>query len=190
MSRFPPALGTTASTRTLLYEMLTSLPQFEWHRWFAWRPVFLQTRTGTRSLVWLHYVERHGLNIWGRYGFIGGQGPVRGTTLARRDDPIRTSLRHCRSLFPGNGILRGRDSGVEKARHIQPIVSRDKAPVRKPTNSALFARHREISVCMGLRGGAGRTRTSNQTIISSWLGKFPKCRALRYERFVSPIELQ
>ena len=49
--------------------------------------------------------------------------------------------------------MEGRDSGVEKARHIQPIVSRDKAPARKPTNSALFARHREISVCMGLRGG-------------------------------------
>jgi hypothetical protein len=80
-------------------------------------------------------------------------------------EPIRTSLRHCRSLFPGNGILRDRDSSVEKAGHIQPIVNRDKGPERKPTNSALFARHRKISVCMGLRGGAERTRTSNQTII-------------------------
>jgi hypothetical protein len=60
-SRFPrpwSAKGTTTSTRKLLSEMPTSLPQFEWHRWFAWRPVFLQTRTGTRSLVWLQYVER------------------------------------------------------------------------------------------------------------------------------------
>jgi hypothetical protein len=40
---------------------------------------------------------------------------------------IRTSLHHCRSLFPGNGILQGRDSGAEKARHIQAIVSRDKS---------------------------------------------------------------
>jgi hypothetical protein len=72
---------------------------------------------------------------------------------------------HCRSLFPGNGILRGRDSGVGKARHIQPIVSRDKGPARKPTNSALFALHPEISVGMGLRGGVGRTRTSNQADI-------------------------
>jgi hypothetical protein len=83
---------------------------------------------------------RCSITIWGRYGFIGGQRPVRGTTLARRDDSIRTSLRHCWSPFPGNGILRGRDSGVEKARHIQPIVSRDKTPARKPTDSALFAR--------------------------------------------------
>jgi hypothetical protein len=42
--------------------------------------------------------------------------------------------------------LRGRDSGVEKARHVQPIVSRDEAVTRKSTNSALFARRREISV--------------------------------------------
>jgi replication-associated recombination protein RarA len=33
----------------------------------------------------------------------------------------------------------------------------------------LFALNREISVCAGLRGGAGRTRTSNQTIISRQL---------------------
>ena len=46
--------------------------------------------------------------------------------------PIRTSLGHCRSLFPGNGIVRGRDSGVEKARHIQSIVSRDKTPQENP----------------------------------------------------------
>jgi hypothetical protein len=69
---------------------------------------------------------------------------------------------HRRSLFPGNGIFWDRDSGVEKARHIRPIVGRDKIPARKPTNSALFARHREISVCMGLRGGAERTRTACQ----------------------------
>ena len=61
-------------------------------------------------------------------------------------------------LFPGNGILRGRDSGVKKARHIQPIVSRDKATLENPPNSALLARGREISVCIGLRGG-GRSRS-------------------------------
>jgi hypothetical protein len=33
---------------------------------------------------------------------------------------IRTSLRHCRSPFPGNGILRSRDSGVEKSNYTQP----------------------------------------------------------------------
>jgi hypothetical protein len=46
--------------------------------------------------------------------------------------PTRTSLRHRRSAFPGNGILRGRDSGVQKAHHVQLMVSRDKAPLENP----------------------------------------------------------
>ena len=37
---------------------------------------------------------------------------------------------------------------------------------RIAASSGLFALNREISVCAGLRGGAGRTRTSDQTIIS------------------------
>ena len=44
---------------------------------------------------------------------------------------IRTSLHHCRSLFPGNGILEGRDSGAEKARHIQPIGQQRQKPRTK-----------------------------------------------------------
>jgi hypothetical protein len=41
------------------------------------------------------------------------------------------------------------------------------APASKNrTSSRLFAPNREISVCVRLRGGAGRTRTTNQTIIS------------------------
>jgi hypothetical protein len=33
-------------------------------------------------------------------------------------------------------------------------------------SSGIGALNREISVCAGLRGGAGRTRTSNQTVIA------------------------
>jgi hypothetical protein len=40
---------------------------------------------------------------------------------------------------------------------------------RIAASSGLFALNREISVCAGLRGGAGRTRTFNQTIISRLL---------------------
>jgi hypothetical protein len=75
---------------------------------------------------------------------------------------IRTSLRHYQFLFPENGILMGRDSGVEKVRHIQPIVNRDKVPVRKSTNPALFARHREVSVCMGCVVGPGGLEPSTK----------------------------
>ena len=45
-----------------------------WHRWFAWRPVFIwSSRSGTRRLVWLEYLELKGSPAaWGRDGFIGG----------------------------------------------------------------------------------------------------------------------
>src|SRR6516164_4607663 len=49
----------------------------------------------------------------------------------------------------------------------------DEHPIRRelfiPAGSGLFALNWEISVCVRLRGGAGSTRTSNQTIVSSWL---------------------
>ena len=51
---------------------------------------------------------------------------------------------------------------------------------RTPAKSGLLARKRQISFCIRLRGGAGRTRTSNQTIISSWLAKCPKWRGCVY----------
>jgi hypothetical protein len=51
----------------------------------------------------------------------------------------RTSLRHRRSPFPGNAILRGRDNGIETG----PLHSTN----HKPTNSELFLRYQEISVC-------------------------------------------
>jgi hypothetical protein len=35
-----------------------------------------------------------------------------------------------------------------------------------PRQLGVFIKNREISACARLRGGAGRTRTSNQTIIS------------------------
>jgi hypothetical protein len=76
-----------------------------------------------------------------------------------KKDRITYRARFTAPARRGNGILRGRDSGVEKPRHVQPIVSRDEAPARKPTNSALVDLHREISVCMGLCGGAGRRVT-------------------------------
>ena len=64
---------------------------------------------------------------------------------------------------------------------------------RIAASSGPFSLNREISVCAGLRGGAGRTRTSNQTIISSWLAKCPKWRGLRVRALClhkQPIEFQ
>ena len=39
-------------------------------------------------------------------------------------------------------------------------------PAEMPANCGPFVRDRETSVCIGLRGGAGRTQTSNQTVMS------------------------
>jgi hypothetical protein len=37
----------------------------EWHRWFAWHPVFCSnTRSIFSSLVWLTYVERRWVPFW------------------------------------------------------------------------------------------------------------------------------
>jgi hypothetical protein len=58
------------------------------------------------------------------------------------------------------------NKGPERVPEIQLTDYRDKTRARIPVSSGLFAPHREISVCVRLRGGAGRTRTSNQTVIS------------------------
>ena len=41
-----------------------------WRRWFAWRPVVFETRTGRWRVVWLQYLERR----WSE-GITSGLGP-------------------------------------------------------------------------------------------------------------------
>jgi hypothetical protein len=76
------------------------------------------------------------------------------------------SLRQHRSPLSGNAILRGRDKGAETAPQIQLTDRRDKMRARIPAGAGQFAMNREISVCVRLRGGPGRTRTSNQAVMS------------------------
>jgi class 3 adenylate cyclase len=54
---------------------------------------------------------------------------------------------------------------AEMVLEIQSTACRDKMRARIPASSGLSATSREISVCVRLRGGPERTRTSNQTII-------------------------
>ena len=108
--------------------------------------------------------------------------------------PIRTSLRHCRSPFPGNGILRRRDSDVKKARHIQPIVSRDKArqenpPIRRYLRDAgksLFV----LDCVVGPRGLELPTkrllpRDAQQRVAAISAGKLSGCLGLNFH-WMSP----
>lgn len=32
--------------------------KFDWHKWFAWRPVVIQNKDKTWSLIWLETLER------------------------------------------------------------------------------------------------------------------------------------
>ena len=80
---------------------------------------------------------------------------------------IEPSLRRHRSLLSGNAILGGRDKGPEMALEFRSAACRDRTRVRIPAGSGLFATRREISVCIGMRGGPGRTRTSNQAVMSA-----------------------
>ena len=93
--------------------MPTSPPQFERHRWFAWRPVFLQARTGTRSLVWLQCVERR----WNE-GQFSGSGPLwiyrRARTGDRDDVGEAHSVLRFTKLQIGNPICKARNTSTTK----------------------------------------------------------------------------
>jgi hypothetical protein len=59
-----------------------------------------------------------------------------------------------------------RDKSAKMASQIQLLVCRDQAPAACAANSGPFAIRREISLNAGMRGGPGRTRTRNQTVMS------------------------
>jgi hypothetical protein len=75
--------------------------------------------------------------------------------------------------FRETGIWRTETAPPKPAHHIPLIVRRDKVPPRNPTNSGLLLGDQEISVYSGLRGGAEKTRTPNQTIIIQLNNKDP-----------------
>jgi hypothetical protein len=58
----------------------------------------------------------------------------------------RTGLWRTKSLFPGNGILQGRDKGPKTTPEIQSTACRDKMRARIPANSGLFATSRELEL--------------------------------------------
>jgi hypothetical protein len=89
------------------------------------------------------------------------QGRDKCSLLRIRTESLRTAV-----SVSGKREFPARDKRAGKAAKIRMALGRDDVHTRKPANSGLFIMNREISVCVGLRGGAGRTRTSNQTIIS------------------------
>jgi hypothetical protein len=107
-----------------------------------------------------------------------GQGSARCSAFRRIDSAFEPSLYQRQSPSSGNAIFQGRDKDPETGPAIQSADCRDKMRARIAASSGLFALNREISVCVRLRGGAGRTRTSNQTIISRRLRALSNSGAL------------
>jgi hypothetical protein len=85
-------------------------------------------------------------------------------------DAAFKSLYQRQSPPSGNAILRGRDKGPETVPAIQSADCRDKMCAQIAASSGRFALIREIPICAGLRGGAERTRTSNQAVMSRHRG--------------------
>src|SRR6266536_5305054 len=73
------------------------------------------------------------------------------------------------SHAPGKRFLVARDRTPRTASEAVLLPSRDCKPPCVPAKPRVFVKPREISVSVGVRGGAGRTRTGNQTVIRSML---------------------
>ena len=99
--------------------------------------------------------------------FKPGLGSVRCSAFLRGRRRTRTEVSACGSLcFRETEFCRQRQRH-RSSRWIRSAVRRDQAPARAPANWGPFAKSREISVRMGLFGGPGRTRTSNQAVMSA-----------------------
>jgi hypothetical protein len=94
-----------------------------------------------------------------------GQGTVRCLAFRRTDPVFEPSLYQGEPPPSGNAIFQGRDKDPKKVPAIQLADCRDKMCAQIAASSGRFTLNREIPVCPGLRGGVGRTRTSNQAVI-------------------------
>jgi hypothetical protein len=91
---------------------------------------------------------------------------------------------------PGNAIFQGRDKDPETVPAIQSADCRDKMRAQIAASSGRFALNREIPVCAGLRGGAERTRTWNQTPCTSNMEKgldFGRKRSVSVAAIYGPL---
>ena len=94
--------------------------------------------------------------------------------------PIRTKSFEPKSPLPGNGIFRLETNGPKRRRSSRRGDRGDKTYSQNPADSGLIAGFGEISFRTRMRGGPGRTRTSNQAIMSlmAWRDGWQKSRQL------------
>jgi hypothetical protein len=98
-----------------------------------------------------------------------GRGSARCSVFHPTDPAFEPSLCQHQSPEPGNAILRDRDKGLQSPPPNPINRLQRQMRARIPVVRGLFALNEEISVLTRLCGGAGRTRTSNQTIISRYI---------------------
>ena len=96
-----------------------------------------------------------------------GPASTRCSDFLRASSPFELSLRRRRSPLPGNGISRAEKKAPIRRPNHRSAVSETKRSFKNPDDSGPFARLQEISANVRLRGGPGRTRTSNQTVMSA-----------------------
>ena len=89
----------------------------------------------------------------------------------RRSNANRTASLSNPSLFPGKREFRRRDKLRKNAPETELRCRRDRSPKRMPANCGPFSSVQEISLRAGVRGGAGRTRTCKQEIMSVPFGR-------------------
>src|SRR5580704_8716671 len=77
------------------------------------------------------------------------------------------SLFEPKSALPGNGIFRPETNGPKRRRSSRHGARETKPTRRTHADLGLIAGFREISVRTRMRGGPGRTRTSNQAVMSA-----------------------
>src|SRR6202045_3305083 len=82
--------------------------------------------------------------------------------------PFEPSLFEPKSPLPGNGIFRPETNGPKRRRSSRRGDRGDKTYSQTPADSGLIAGFGEISVRTRMRGGPGRTRTSNQAVMRQW----------------------
>src|SRR6266478_9071899 len=74
-----------------------------------------------------------------------------------------------------NGFAEPRDrepkSTLSRSRPAAETAPPAFEPAKMPAKSGLFGRDQKTSVRTGTRGGPGRTRTSNQTVMSGLIGR-------------------
>jgi hypothetical protein len=109
-----------------------------------------------------------------------GPASTRCSDFRRARLSIRTESPSATVSVAGKRDFQGGEKKPIRRPNHRSAVSETKRLFKSPADSGPFARLQEISANVGLRGGAGRTRTSNQIVMS-------KPRRQREKRYFSGL---